>query len=591
MDEVVMVASMATLVLLAAFLSIVMGRLKFPPLIGFLAAGILIANYMDLGEDTEDVVKLFSDLGLIMLMFSIGMEIDLRKLRKQGKFAIIVALVQLPLMVIGGVLAGMLLGFNMVQCICLGCIISGSSTAVVMAVLKSQGTLDKENIETLVLITIMEDIGQVIMLSMLTPLLVGSEMSTDSLILLVIQIAVFMVACFTAGLLIVPRVIDWMYKRSNDELISLLCLGGLFTLCYAATKMGLSVAIGAFLMGIIVGTSRPKDAVEHFVEPLKSLFMAMFFIAVGMEVTVTSLVDNVGLIFIFYAVFALCKSATVFLGYWVGNGDNRIGFLSAISLCAMGEFAFIIAKQALDNGVVDDSFYASVIGAALVSMITLPIFTRYANRAYDGLDKYTPKFLKSIGNKLTMTRDRVYRNLAYVASETKEAFSKGLATMYFNIILIIIIEVLFYFSYDILTDWLVDHFSGNDLWWRTGIVAVNFLVLLIPCRGLILNLRLVLYIMDIGRKRAEKMNLGESETKFYEVINPIILAGALDILIIIIVPNNLGTIYHVIVAVAVLVAMVLYHLFKLIQKKKGPALPDLPFEKKEEEQDTEKTES
>jgi len=154
-----------------------------------------------------------------------------------------------------------------------------------------------------------------------------------------------------------------------------------------------------------------------------------------------------------------------------------------------------------------------------------------------------------------------------------------------------IIEVLFYFSYDILTDWLVDHFSGNDLWWRTGIVAVNFLVLLIPCRGLILNLRLVLYIMDIGRKRAEKMNLGESETKFYEVINPIILAGALDILIIIIVPNNLGTIYHVIVAVAVLVAMVLYHLFKLIQKKKGPALPDLPFEKKEEEQDTEKTES
>ncbi|MBP5735517.1 MAG: cation:proton antiporter [Candidatus Methanomethylophilaceae archaeon] len=585
MDEVVLIASMATLVLLAAFLSIVMSRLKFPPLIGFLAAGIIIANYLNIDESGMNVVEVFSELGLIMLMFSIGMEIDLRKLKKQGRFAIVVALVQLPLMVIGGVLAGTFLGFDMLQSICLGCIISGSSTAVVMAVLKSQGTLDKENIETLVLITIMEDIGQVIMLSMLTPMLVGSEMSPDDLALLIIQIAIFMVACFTAGLLIVPRVIDWMYKRSNDELISLLCLGGLFTLCYAGTRMGLSVAIGAFLMGIIVGTSRPKDAVEHFVEPLKSLFMAMFFISVGMEVTLSSLADNIVLIFIIFAVFAVCKSATVYLGYWVGNGDSRIGFLSAISLCAMGEFAFIIAKQALDNGVVDINFYSSVIGAALVSMITLPIFTRYADRAFTGLEKHTPGPLKKVGNKLTAIRDSVYASLENVAAGTKEAFSNGLANIYFNVFLLIIIEVLFYFSYDIASEWLVTHFGGNEVWWRTGIVAINFLVLLIPCRGIILSLRMVLYIMDLGKKRVrETMDLSEDETKFYEVINPIILASALDILIIIVVPNNLGTIYHVVVAVVVLIALVMYHLWKLIIKQKGPALPDLPYERKEEEQ-------
>ena len=190
MEETVLVASMATLVLLAAFLSIVMSRLKFPPLIGFLTAGILIANYLPLGEETMGVVEVFSEIGLIMLMFSIGMEIDLRKLKKQGRFAIVVALVQLPLMVLGGVLAGHFLGFDTVQSIALGCIISGSSTAVVMAVLNNQGTLDKESIETLVLITIMEDIGQVIMLSMLTPMLGGSEMSGDDLAILIIQIAV-----------------------------------------------------------------------------------------------------------------------------------------------------------------------------------------------------------------------------------------------------------------------------------------------------------------------------------------------------------------------------------------------------------------
>ncbi len=253
----------------------------------------------------------------------------------------------------------------------------------------------------------------------------------------------------------------------------------------------------------------------------------------------------------------------------------------------MGEFAFIIAKQALDNGVVDINFYSSVIGAALVSMITLPIFTRYADKAFTGLEKHTPGPLKKVGNKLTAIRDSVYASLENVAAGTKEAFSNGLANIYFNVFLLIIIEVLFYFSYDIASEWLVTHFGGNEVWWRTGIVAINFLVLLIPCRGIILSLRMVLYIMDLGRKRAAKMNLGEDEVKFYEVINPIILASALDILIIIVVPNNLGTIYHVVVAVAILVALVLYHLWKLIIKKRNTNLPDLPYEHEDAEPKTE----
>ncbi len=247
MEEIVLISSMAMLIILAAFLSIVLGKLRMPPLIGFLAAGIVIANITTLSEDAETILDIFSNLGLIMLMFSIGMEIDIRKLRSQGRFALIVSCVQLPLMVAGGLIAGTLLGFTFLQSITLGAIISGSSTAVVLAVLNSQGKMDKEHIEMLVLITIMEDIGQVIMLSMLTPMLSGSEMSGDALIILILGIAIFMISCFTLGLFIVPRIIDWFYERSNDELISLLCIGALFTLSWAAHSMGLSVAIGAFL--------------------------------------------------------------------------------------------------------------------------------------------------------------------------------------------------------------------------------------------------------------------------------------------------------------------------------------------------------
>ncbi len=579
MEEIVLISSMAVLVILAAFLSIVMNTVRFPPLIGFLAAGIIIANFMNLNEDAMDVVEVFSTLGLIMLMFSIGMEIDLRKLKSQGKFAIIVAAVQLPLMVLGGVIAGGMLGYSMLQSICLGCIISGSSTAVVMAVLKSQGNLDKEHIEMLVLITIMEDIGQVIMLSMLTPMLNGGTMSGDALLLLILQIAIFMIACFTIGLYVVPRVIDWFYRKANDELISLLCIGGLFMLAWAAHGMGLSVAIGAFLMGIFVGTSRPKEAVEHFVEPLKSLFMAMFFISVGMEVTLSSLIDNIGLILIIYAVFAVCKSFTVYLGYWIGNGDGRNGFVSAVALCAMGEFAFIISKQALDAGVMDQAFYSSVIGAALVSMIMLPVLTRYSDRAYAGMTSRCPKPIMSFFSMLTEKRNALYHGLSTLSTKTKRMFDAGLAKSYVLAILIVIVQVLFYVLYDPLSWWLTNNVGIlNDMQWRIVVLAANFMVLLIPCIKLTSNIRTVLYLSSIGFKRSTQRKKTGDKVEFYETMNPVILGGAVDIIAIIITPNGIDTVMHLIIFGIILTAIALHQIWKIKIGKKGPALPQIEEE-------------
>jgi len=572
MDEVLLISSMAMLVVLAAFFSIVMSRLKFPPLVGFLVAGILIANFLKMEEDAMDVVETFSKLGLIMLMFSIGMEIDVRKLRNQGKFALIVALVQLPLMVAGGVLAGLLLGYNMLQSICLGAIISGSSTAVVLAVLKAQGSLDKEHIETLILIVIMEDIGQVIMLSMLTPMLSGSEMSGDALIMLILQIAVFMIACFTLGLFIVPRIIDWFYKRSNDELISLLCIGSAFALAWAATKMGLDIAIGAFLMGVIVGTSRPRKAVEHFVDPLKSLFMAMFFISVGMEVSLNDLAGNVGLILIIFAVFAVCKFAFVYLGYWVGNGDSRVGFIASISLCAMGEFAFIIAKQALDAGVYTQSLYSSVIGAAMVSMIVLPIIGKYSERSYDKITTHMPKPIVSIIDALNRIRDGIYSALSEISSMAKKSFTRGLASIYFLIFLVIIIETIFYLIYDPMSWWMSNNLGLSERTCRILMVALNFVILFYPLKRIMDSVRLILHILSIGKKK-QNQNMDSEDIELAETLNPMILAGVVDILIIILTPNKLETAYHLIVAAILIAFMVLYQAWKTKTGRKGPSLP------------------
>ncbi|MBO4764053.1 MAG: cation:proton antiporter, partial [Candidatus Methanomethylophilaceae archaeon] len=197
MDETALLTSIALFTLLAGFCSIVFNKAKLPPLIGYLTAGIVISNVVDVSETGMTAVELLSDFGLVLLMFCIGLEINLKKIKKQGKFAVLVAVVQLPLMVVGGIIAGSVMGFNQVQSIALGAIISGSSTAVVMAVLKSQNKLNRDHIEMLVLITIMEDIGQVIILSMLTPVLAGSSMEASDLIVLITTIALFMAAVAT----------------------------------------------------------------------------------------------------------------------------------------------------------------------------------------------------------------------------------------------------------------------------------------------------------------------------------------------------------------------------------------------------------
>ncbi|MBR1452815.1 MAG: cation:proton antiporter, partial [Candidatus Methanomethylophilaceae archaeon] len=248
--------SLALFLLLSAVCSIVFNKIKLPPLIGYLMAGIIVSNFFSIDEVGESVVEILSQMGLIMLMFCIGMEINLKKIRKQGAFAIEVALVQLPLMVLGGVIAGTLMGMDMVQSICLGGIISGSSTAVVLAVLKSQNRLDKDHIEMLVLITIMEDIGQVIILSMITPMLAGTELDTNGLIAMVISIFAFMVISILVGLRFMPRIVNWVSDNVSMEVLVIFCIGLAFGMALVADYAGLSVAIGVFLMGMMIASSR-----------------------------------------------------------------------------------------------------------------------------------------------------------------------------------------------------------------------------------------------------------------------------------------------------------------------------------------------
>ena len=579
MEELALLTSLAVFTLLAAACSIIFNKIRLPPLIGYIVAGIIIANVWTITNDSEQIVSILSDIGLVMLMFCIGLEINLRKIRKQGLFAMGVVIIQLPLMMLGGIVAGMLLGYDMVQCICLGAIISGSSTAVVMAVLKSQKELDADHKESLVLVLIMEDIGQVIILSMITPIMASNDPSIDinSLIVMIASIIVFMVASLLVGLRLIPRMINWVSDNVSDEILTVFSVGLAFGMALLSIYIGLSMAIGAFLMGMMIAGSRKSKEINHKIEPMRDLFMAIFFISIGMEITVSSLIDNIGTIIVLYLIFLILIVVAVFIAYWFENETCRNGFLSAVSLATMGEFAFIIASEALGFGAIDQSFYTSVVGAALLSMIILPFLSRYSPRIWDKSVEKCPRPIYATCCRLNETRERVYSRVYATSKKSRKAMYRSMTHSYINILAIAAIEIAFYFLIPVCVDWITANFGGTRDLWSIVMLMVNFAVLMMPVYHLVNNVKFLDEMIIGGARRIAKRegNLSEPGAiyqRFLE-INTYIMVLIIVALIVIICPNSVGLWQHLVVLGLAAIVLAVFYLKRLRDDRRRPPSP------------------
>jgi len=553
LEEVAILLNMTILLLVAGICSVLFMKLKMPPIIGYLAAGIILANYWaDGSEETETIVSIFSSIGLVLLMFCVGMELNLKKLRKSGAFAVLIALIQLPLIIIGAYLFGIFIGWDPIQSILFGAIISGSSTAVVTAVLKGQGKLSKEDVETIILITVIEDVAQVIILSMASPLLVGSVMELDSIVWMFMIILIFMVSAVSIGILFIPRALDWIASKMPDEILLVTVVGMCFAMALLSVWIGMSMAIGAFLMGVVVSQANSRTTIEHDVTSMKDIFMAMFFISVGLKIAISDIVDNITLIILIFVVYAVLKSSSLLLAYFIGNKPLRIGFMSAVSLVAMGEFAFIIAKAGLDAGVLSDSFYASVICAALVSMVVLPIMSQNSGKICDFVYGHAPKPVLSAVRRAESIRDDHYAKIALSSKSTSSRFKERATIAYLDVLLILAIEIVFLVFTSDMTNFLhgnVENLSFSACY--TIILAVNFVAVAIPLYNLIKNLKFVEKVLIDSERKAEAKgegNLQRRSIRFYKAfvrINNWTLVFLIDFVILILVPNNVGLIEHI----------------------------------------------
>ncbi len=555
MEESVLLLNMTFILLIGAICTLIFKKLKMPTIIGYLVTGIILANYwVGESEDTEVIVTLLADLGLVLLMFCIGLELNLKKVRKSGMFAVMVVMIQVPIMVIGGYLFGLLMGWEVLQCIIFGAIISGSSTAVVTVVLSESEKLSRDEVETVILITVVEDVAQVILLSMASPLLMGSAMDLSSIIWMLLIIILFMVVSMILGLVFIPKILDWIGERMPEEVLLVTALGLCFAMSLLSVYIGMSMAIGAFMMGIIVSQSHTAKSIERDVTPMKDIFMAMFFISIGLNITPDSLLDNIPMIVLFFLVFLVLKSLSVMFAYFIGNKPMHLGFLSAVSLVAMGEFAFIISKDAFDAGVLTQDMYTSVIGAALVSMIVLPIISRYSDRIYSTVENHIPVPVQDSFRKMEQIRSDRYEKMTLSSKAMAYKFRQNLTLAYVELIIIGSILGVFYFGTPVFAQFIFENvvpFTYDDCY--NIILMVEFLILLVPLYLFVKNMKFIeKYFLDIERRAAKvgRGDLNSLASRFHKSIlkaNIWMIVLFIDFILLLLMPSNVSLGVHIMV--------------------------------------------
>ena len=544
MEEELLVLNMAILLLLGGGCSILFKHFKMPVVIGYLVSGIIIAAVGWPTDETIEIVEFLSDIGLALMMFCIGMELNLTKLRRMGSFAILVVMIQVPIILVGGIiLGGMILGLDSLQSLIFGAIISGSSTAVVTIVLADQKNMSHADVESLILVTVVEDVFQVLILSAISPLMRGQSMQLDGIIWMFVLIVAFMVTSIIVGIALLPKLLDWLHKKMPAEVLVIIGLGICFGLAYLSIMIGMSMAIGAFLAGVIVSqTKNASKTIEEHVIPMKDVFMMMFFISIGMEISLSGLVNNILVIVLIYLIYFLLKFSSVILAFFVGNKPMSLAYHSSIALVAMGEFAFIISKEALNAEIINNDFYTAVIGAALVSMIVLPVINSQNKKVIDTFAYKSPHFIQEAYHRLDVWRGTVYDRISSISKSTQNRFKTGLATVYVNTFIIIIIEVIFIMANGDITNFVNEHTPESISLYAASVVVLllNFLALIPFLYFLVRYLMFIQRIMLDAERRAiragekDKYSLWMKIMRFFVRRNNWMLVIMFDFLILLV---------------------------------------------------------
>lgn len=395
MHEIGFIRDLAMVMLVAGATTIVFQRLHWPVLPGYILAGVLIGPHTPgmLVADPRAIDDI-SNLGVVLLMFTLGLEFSLRKLRAAGVGVLLVAVAEVGLMLWIGSGIGGLFGWKGMDSLFLGAIVSLSSTMVATRTLAESGERNQPFAHLVVGLLVAEDMLTILLLTMLTAVAIGGSVRAETAFTLIGHLGLFVVAGMVLGLLLLPRLVDYVAGFGKDETLLVSVLGICFGASLLAAWMGFSVALGAFLAGAVVAESKTVGKVMRLVEPLRDMFAALFFVAIGLKIDPAMLLPYVAPALLIAAVVIVGKTVICTLGIFLVGHDPRTAMRSGLAMAQIGEFSFVIATLGLSLGVLSDFIYPIAVAVSVLCMAVSPLLNRSAGRLIEGLGRLTPQPLR-----------------------------------------------------------------------------------------------------------------------------------------------------------------------------------------------------
>ena len=367
----------------AAVVSILFKLLKQPVVLGYIVAGVLVGPHL-FGKSlvNADNVKAWGDIGVLFVLFCIGLEFRLKNLISSGKVAAIGALTIIAGMMILGYAVGVDAKLDMVNSLFLAGMLCMSSTTIVMKAIDEAGLRKERFVKGATSILIVEDVVAVVLMVLLSSIAIRHQFEGAELAGKVVNLAITLAAWFICGILIIPTLIRLIKKHLNDETLIILALGLCLGMVLTAEEAGFSSALGAFVMGSILAETAESHRIEKLMTPLKNVFAAIFFISVGMLIEPASLAEY--WLNIVYVSLVVIIGMILFgtLGCWWGGQTMRDSMLTSFSFVQIGEFSFIIASLGTSLGVLNPVIYPIIVASSVVTTFLTPYIMKTAVPSY-----------------------------------------------------------------------------------------------------------------------------------------------------------------------------------------------------------------
>ena len=392
-DELNLVRDLAVILISAGIFTIISKALKQPLILGYIIAGFLIGPHVKFffNISSAEAVHQWSEIGLIFMMFGLGLEFSFKKLLKIGSGALVTAGTKFVGVFVIGFIVGQALSWTVMESIFLAGLMSMSSTAVVLKSYDDMGLKNKPYAGLVFGTLVVEDLIAILLMVLLSTMAVSNQFAGGELVGALTKLVFFIILVFVVGIYLIPTILKKARKYLNDEILLLVSIGLCFAMVSIASAAGFSSALGAFVMGSILAETMESEHIEHLVSPIKDLFGAIFFVSVGMMIAPEIILHNWFIILILAVLVILTHIVFSAAGILLtGNGfENSVH--TGFSLAQLGEFGFIIASVGVSLGVMRDFIYPVIVAVSVITTFTTPYMIRLAGPAYSLLQKKLPE--------------------------------------------------------------------------------------------------------------------------------------------------------------------------------------------------------